>query len=425
ETEQIKERSPKAAVSRHSGLLVPRNSLAQKDDFKKLLIEEYCPDDEIQKLETEFWNHKMVGSNIDGYTTRFHKLARTGRNFSLTAPEQGQGQRRYVGPHSKCAKCNFHHSGNCPEIFPKVEQSQLPQEEHRSHLVPSNQRKNPGNNRNRAQGRAFALGVAEAPQDPNVVTDMDWLSKLRAKIVCFEKIVQIPLSNKENLEVHGERPKRNLKQLKTMKVKKSKLEDIPIVHDFPGVFLEDLLGLPPPREVEFHIDLIPRAMHVVKLPYHLASTEMQELSNQLKELQDKDDEPMWAADHVVAPTPVSAITIPETANEFAIKGNHLTIVKGNQFDGKTKTDHLKHIHEFLGICDMFKYRNNENEAVRLMMFPLSLTGEAKTWLDELNGGTIETWDELRTTFISRFFPLALFDRLLGEIRASLNMKTNL
>ncbi|GJS73093.1 reverse transcriptase domain-containing protein [Tanacetum coccineum] len=66
---------------------------------------------------------------------------------------------------------------------------------------------------------------------------------------------------------------------------------------------------------------------------------------------------------------------------------------------------------------MFKYKDTENEAVRLMMFPLSLTGEAKTWLDELNEGTIETWDELRTTFISRFFPPALFDRLLGEIRA--------
>ncbi|GKE43759.1 reverse transcriptase domain-containing protein, partial [Tanacetum coccineum] len=130
-----------------------------------------------------------------------------------------------------------------------------------------------------------------------------------------------------------------------------------------------------------------------------------------------DDEPIWAADHVVAPTPVSAITIPETANEFAIKGNHLTLVKGKQFDGRTKTDPHKHIHEFLRICDMFKYRDTENEAVRLMMFPLSLTGEAKTWLDELNEGTIETWDELQTAFISRFFPLALFDRLLGEILA--------
>ncbi|GJS08783.1 reverse transcriptase domain-containing protein [Tanacetum coccineum] len=69
------------------------------------------------------------------------------------------------------------------------------------------------------------------------------------------------------------------------------------------------------------------------------------------------------------------------------------------------------------IRNTFKYRDTKNEAVRLMMFPLSLTREAKTWLDELNKGTIETWDELRTTFISRFFPLALFDRLLGEIRA--------
>ncbi|GJY36485.1 reverse transcriptase domain-containing protein [Tanacetum coccineum] len=126
---------------------------------------------------------------------------------------------------------------------------------------------------------------------------------------------------------------------------------------------------------------------------------------------------MWVADRVVAPTPGSAITIPETANEFAIKGNQLTLVKGNQFDGRTKTDPHKHIHEFLRICDMFKYRDTKNKAVRLMMFPISLTGEAKTWLDELNEGTIETWDELRTAFISRFFPPALFDRLLGEIRA--------
>ncbi|GJT58722.1 zinc finger, CCHC-type containing protein [Tanacetum coccineum] len=130
-----------------------------------------------------------------------------------------------------------------------------------------------------------------------------------------------------------------------------------------------------------------------------------------------DDESMWAADRVVALTPGSAITILETTNEFSIKGNHLTLIKRNQFDVRTKTDPHKHIHEFLEICDIFKYRDTKNEVVRLMMFPLSLTREAKTWLDELNEGTIETWDELRTAFISRFFPPALFDRLLEEIRA--------
>ncbi|GKB69468.1 reverse transcriptase domain-containing protein [Tanacetum coccineum] len=130
-----------------------------------------------------------------------------------------------------------------------------------------------------------------------------------------------------------------------------------------------------------------------------------------------DDEPMWATEHVVALTLGSAITIPKNANEFAIKGNHLTLVKGNQFDGRTKTDPHKYIHEFLGICDSFKYRDTKNEVVRLMMFPLSLTGEAKTWLDELNKGTIQMWDKLRTAFISRVFPPTLFHRLLGEICA--------
>ncbi|GJU01341.1 hypothetical protein Tco_1111679 [Tanacetum coccineum] len=106
------------------------------------------------------------------------------------------------------------------------------------------------------------------------------------------------------------------------------------------------------------------------------------------------DEPMWAADRVVALTPGSAITIPETTNEFAIKGNHLTLVKGNQFDGRTKTDPHKHIHEFLGICDMFKYRDTENEDVRLMMFSLSLMGEAKTCINVIGEILEEDFDVL-------------------------------
>ncbi|GJW24403.1 reverse transcriptase domain-containing protein [Tanacetum coccineum] len=93
----------------------------------------------------------------------------------------------------------------------------------------------------------------------------------------------------------------------------------------------------------------------------------------LQNLYHMDDEPMWAADRVVASTP--------------------------------------------GICDIFKYKDTENKVVCLMMFPLSLTGEAKTWLGELNEGTIETWDELQTDFISQFFPPTLFDRLLREIQS--------
>ncbi|GKA34443.1 putative reverse transcriptase domain-containing protein [Tanacetum coccineum] len=56
----------------------------------------------------------------------------------------------------------------------------------------------------------------------------------------------------------------------------------------PNVMTKDLPGLPSFREVEFRIDLVPEAMPIAKSPYRLAPTEMQELSNQLKELQEKD-----------------------------------------------------------------------------------------------------------------------------------------
>ncbi|GJT43704.1 putative reverse transcriptase domain-containing protein [Tanacetum coccineum] len=66
-----------------------------------------------------------------------------------------------------------------------------------------------------------------------------------------------------------------------------RLEDVPIVQDFPEVFPEDLPGLPPTRQVEFQIDLVPGAAPIARAPYRLAPSEMKELSEQLKELSDK------------------------------------------------------------------------------------------------------------------------------------------
>ncbi|GKA79301.1 putative reverse transcriptase domain-containing protein, partial [Tanacetum coccineum] len=66
-----------------------------------------------------------------------------------------------------------------------------------------------------------------------------------------------------------------------------RLEDIPVVKEFPDVFLENLPGLPPLHQVEFQIDLIPGAPPVARAPYKLAPSEMQELSNQLQELTDR------------------------------------------------------------------------------------------------------------------------------------------
>ncbi|GKE26674.1 putative reverse transcriptase domain-containing protein [Tanacetum coccineum] len=94
----------------------------------------------------------------------------------------------------------------------------------------------------------------------DVIIGMDWLAKYHAIIVCDEKLVRVPFGS-EILTFH--------------------------VQDFPEVFPEDLSGIPPTRQVEFQIDLIPGAAPVARAPYRLALSEMKELSGQLKELSDK------------------------------------------------------------------------------------------------------------------------------------------
>nr|GEW17878.1 putative reverse transcriptase domain-containing protein [Tanacetum cinerariifolium] len=130
----------------------------------------------------------------------------------------------------------------------------------------------------------------------DVVIGMDCLSKNRAKILCDEKVIHIPIDG-ETLIIRGDQSKTRLNLISCIKPKRyisqgcqifmiqvvekksneKILEDIPVVKEFPD---EDLPGLPPVRQVEFQINLIPGAVPVACTPYRLAPSEMQELSNQ-------------------------------------------------------------------------------------------------------------------------------------------------
>ncbi|GJU31244.1 putative reverse transcriptase domain-containing protein [Tanacetum coccineum] len=121
----------------------------------------------------------------------------------------------------------------------------------------------------------------------DVIVRMDWSSYHHGFIVCYEKIVRIPLPNGEILKIQGEKPGKDPKLLSCIKADEKKPKDISIIRDFPEVFPYNLLGLPPVRETEFCIGIILGALPVVKSPYRLAPLEMLEFSNQLKELQDK------------------------------------------------------------------------------------------------------------------------------------------
>ncbi|GJY31415.1 putative reverse transcriptase domain-containing protein [Tanacetum coccineum] len=94
----------------------------------------------------------------------------------------------------------------------------------------------------------------------DVVISMDWLSKYHAKILYDEKVVHIPIDG-ETLIIRVMEKKSN----------ENRLEDIPIVREFPDVFPEDLPGLPLVRQVEFQIDLILGAMPVAHTPHLIDS----------------------------------------------------------------------------------------------------------------------------------------------------------
>nr|GEV30326.1 putative reverse transcriptase domain-containing protein [Tanacetum cinerariifolium] len=139
-----------------------------------------------------------------------------------------------------------------------------------------------------------------------VIIGMDWLVEQDVVIVCGKKVVHVPYKNK-TLVVEGDRDASRLKVISCIKARKfikrgsqlfvahvaekepqeKRLEDVPVIQDFPEVFPDDLPGLPSPQKVEFRIDLIPGAAPVARVPYRLAISEMKELAKQLQELSKK------------------------------------------------------------------------------------------------------------------------------------------
>ncbi|GJR81681.1 putative reverse transcriptase domain-containing protein [Tanacetum coccineum] len=111
----------------------------------------------------------------------------------------------------------------------------------------------------------------------DVIIGMDWLVERDVVIVCGKKEVHVPYKNK-TLVVKGDSEK---------EPSKKQLQDVPVICNFPEVFLDDLPGLPPPRQVEFRIELVPGVLPIARAPYRLAPSELKELSDQLKELLEK------------------------------------------------------------------------------------------------------------------------------------------
>ncbi|KAJ0531230.1 putative nucleotidyltransferase, Ribonuclease H [Helianthus annuus] len=137
----------------------------------------------------------------------------------------------------------------------------------------------------------------------DIVLGMDWLSHNQAQIICGKRHIVLKTPGGESLTIRGDtqyglpedvsmlKASRCLNRgcviymaLVIIEEPKPKIEDLPVISEYPEVFPEELPGLPPDRQVEFRIDIIPGAAPITRAPYRLAPTEMKELRTQLDEL---------------------------------------------------------------------------------------------------------------------------------------------
>ena len=113
---------------------------------------------------------------------------------------------------------------------------------------------------------------------------MDWLRRHHGTISYSDRAVA--LINHQGLKVECH-PKAPRAEPMVCSIQATSIEEVPVVCDYADVFLEELPGMPPDRDLEFVIDLIPRTAPIAKRPYRMAVNELEELKKQLRELQEK------------------------------------------------------------------------------------------------------------------------------------------
>ncbi|KAA3473616.1 DNA/RNA polymerases superfamily protein [Gossypium australe] len=141
----------------------------------------------------------------------------------------------------------------------------------------------------------------------DTILGMDWLTLHNAIMNCKRKSIELRSQNGEIVQMESNDMKglpavvsamKAINYVRTgceaylayvidTKVSEKKVESVPVVREFPDVFLEELSGLPPVREVKFGIDLVPGTAPILIAPYRMAPTKLKELKSQLQELTDR------------------------------------------------------------------------------------------------------------------------------------------
>ncbi|GJT01750.1 putative reverse transcriptase domain-containing protein [Tanacetum coccineum] len=260
-------------------------------ELMKLMTEVYCPRNEIQKMETELWNLTVKGNDLTAYTQRFQELILL---CTRMVPDEEDRVERFIGGLPDNIQGNVIVANPsrlqdavriANQMMDKKVQGYAARSTENKKRMESNLKDNRGKQplfkRQNTSGQNMARAYTTGNNKKRGVRDSHYLKIDGENELGFERLkYEIERLSERFLEFVGV-------FIAEDKSEERRLEDVPIVQEFPEVFPEDLSGLPPARQVEFHIDLVYGAAPVARAPYRLAPAKMQELSTQLQELSDR------------------------------------------------------------------------------------------------------------------------------------------
>ncbi|GJZ53243.1 putative reverse transcriptase domain-containing protein [Tanacetum coccineum] len=215
-------------------------------EFKTMTTTKYCPTTKIQRMEQELWTLTLKGDDIEAYNNRFHELVlmcpelmSTEKNkietYTRGFPERIKGNITSSKPATLHVAINM-----TRELVEQVVQGKATRIGESNKRKWENHQRNINNNNNNNRNR-----------------NNNHHQQQNRRQETARAYVAAP--------AEGERPEKDPGSLACIKADEKKLDDIRVVRDFPEVFPDDLSGLPPMREIEFCIDLIPGVLPVIDL----------------------------------------------------------------------------------------------------------------------------------------------------------------
>ncbi|GJT29269.1 reverse transcriptase domain-containing protein [Tanacetum coccineum] len=254
--------------------------------LRKKMTDKYCPRNEMKKLEVELWNLKVKGTDVTGYNQRFQELTLL---YVRMFPEESEKVERYVcglpgmiqgSVVASKPKTMQEATKMASELIDKkintIAERQAENKQKFDDISKNNQN-HPQHNKRQNTGRAYTEelmllengGQGDHTEGPRPLCFQMANQRGNGFVLNvvlrghFRKDVKLKNNNNRGANITATNARRTSQRGKL-------LADVPELFRISEVFPEDLPGIPPTRQVEFRIDLVPGATPVARAPYRLA-----------------------------------------------------------------------------------------------------------------------------------------------------------